>query len=861
MKLPRLRQFLTDSWYPIFLVSALVAPAIVCQTVAPLVPYGVWETLGESAYAAILSFQRPNVTEPSRVMLVEIDQRTLDAYGWPIAHDYYVALLQKLEASGRPWVLSLLRLQGLDKAKQNSAKKTALAAADRALAAGIKRYGRYVGSGLEFEAGAELTPNEEETLLPRIALAKGGVLPTQFPYLPMNLVEDDRFVEAERAFGFGTRFGLSPIVRCMQFYATDAAHTGSILIPSSLAWVSAFANSANITTQTGAGWPRKGEKAEFATKTTLRLGYKHCLTSPAVPTRTFLDARRIERVSLVDLLDKKQTFALKDKVVLLARDDMHLFRGTGDATVNDDGVVEEDRLAARFLDGLLTGQTIRREDLSHLKFMAWLPLAVAGALAATALSVGLGGVIAVAGIMLASLVAVAGYNLARGDYLMPLESMASVVFSMALLGSLFLAVRFQTMRRQIRLAANLRKSLSQANTLASIESGTLGVWRSEFPKGHVRFGGFDRDLYEAASDPKALMRVIGHRKTGLPRALTAKPTGLDLPTMPKTLNTFWRNRFMARSKTMTIEVDSAAGHLGTLSIACTYRGHELAAVSNLANAVALEVAEHWHRIKLLSDQKLLDYKVLAEQTRVDIFERFLTKVLVAKFSDDATMEENLRSVLTPRATRAALLQADIRGYSRVSATMAPLEMVRLLQNYFRDTVDAAQHVAQVKLIGDCIFLFIEESTGRPSASPADLALELAGILARETRKQNALRAATGGEPLNFGIAIHYGDVVVGNLSSDSCIDYTVISPNVNLVARLEEMTKNEQIAAAIGKNGVIMSGDAIAALVRHRGQAFKTMALKDFGVHVRSFTDVETVFGLNAEDAEKLCPQVPIVAA
>jgi class 3 adenylate cyclase len=38
-----------------------------------------------------------------------------------------------------------------------------------------------------------------------------------------------------------------------------------------------------------------------------------------------------------------------------------------------------------------------------------------------------------------------------------------------------------------------------------------------------------------------------------------------------------------------------------------------------------------------------------------------------------------------------------------------------------------------------------------------------------------------------------------NLSSDSCIDYTVIGPNVNMVARLEEFTKNPKIGEILGE--------------------------------------------------------------
>jgi class 3 adenylate cyclase len=275
-------------------------------------------------------------------------------------------------------------------------------------------------------------------------------------------------------------------------------------------------------------------------------------------------------------------------------------------------------------------------------------------------------------------------------------------------------------------------------------------------------------------------------------------------------------------------------------------------VTEMVEILRLQLGQHWHRIKLLVDQKLLDYQVLAEQSRGKIMGRFLTKMLVAKFSDSRTMEENLKAVLTPRATRAALLQADIRGYSKVAAQMSPQEMVTLLQGYFRQVVDAAQVVAQVKLIGDCIFLFIEDEVETPDASPADLALEIAKILVDVTETKNSSLAQSQSIVMTFGIAIHYGEVVVGNLSSDHCIDYTVIGTNVNLVARLEEMTKHPAVSSVIGPNGVILSHEACKALRRHKMIKPVSMDLKAMNVSVRSFQDVKAVYGMTATSVRSM---------
>ncbi len=837
-------------WYRSCTFLAVLFPALAAQSFFPIIPQSAWEMVGESVYATLLGYQSPDVAKPSRVMLLEVDQRTLDAYGWPIDRGYYATMLAKLQSSGHPWVLSLLQFQALEKAKQTAEDKSAAKSRDEALAAAIKGYGRYVGSGLEIRSGAELTPDQEERLLPSITLTKAGAVP-ELPYLPLRLIEDQSFVEAQRAFGFGTHFGLSPVIRCMQFYITDAAHSGAFVIPSSLAWAATYAREARMATMSGASWPRSSDVPPAGTAEALQLGYKHCLSSPGLVTRDFLTQRRIERVSLADFIESDRRQSLEGKVVILARADMRRFRGPGSATATDDGVVEEQLLAARFLDDLLTDQAIRREDASRVRFMTSLPLILAAALFAVAIFVSPFGAVFSALIVLGGLAGLAGFNLARGAYLMPLEAMASMAFTAAFLSLLYAYLLFHCMRREVRLADGLRRQLSASNTLESLEEGIREVWRVEFPNGDVDLVDYDRELYAAAGDPSALLALLERRKRGhyeLP-----KPAAFDT-VVSRMTKRIGRTPASARSFSLKLAVDSPSGRLGAVRLSCSFAAHEERLVAQFVNIMKLEVSEHWHRIKMLVDQKLLDYKVLAEQSRVEILERFLTKVLVAKFSDDFTMEENLRTVLTPRTTRAALMQADIRGYSRVSANMEPLEMARLLQGYFRNVVDAAQTVAQVKLIGDCIFLFIEEDAGKDGASPTDLALELAAILIDETRAQNAIRAKSGGEELNFGIAIHYGEVVVGNLSSDSCIDYTVISPNVNLVARLEEVTKNPGIARAIGANGIILSEEAAKALRKYQNASLPLLRLDEIGVTVRSFPNVKTVRGLSADEALILLP-------
>jgi adenylate cyclase len=64
----------------------------------------------------------------------------------------------------------------------------------------------------------------------------------------------------------------------------------------------------------------------------------------------------------------------------------------------------------------------------------------------------------------------------------------------------------------------------------------------------------------------------------------------------------------------------------------------------------------------------------------------------------------------------------------------------------------------------------------------------------------------GRAPLNYGIGVHVGDVMYGNIGSSARLDFTVIGPAVNMASRLEALTKQ------LGKN--VLLSQAFADLVK-----------------------------------------------
>ncbi len=68
-------------------------------------------------------------------------------------------------------------------------------------------------------------------------------------------------------------------------------------------------------------------------------------------------------------------------------------------------------------------------------------------------------------------------------------------------------------------------------------------------------------------------------------------------------------------------------------------------------------------------------------------------------------------------------------------------------------------------------------------------LRAAGQARLAMRDLNAARDAAGQEPLGYGIGVHAGAVMYGNIGSRTRLDFTIIGPAVNVAARLEGLTK------------------------------------------------------------------------
>lgn len=174
--------------------------------------------------------------------------------------------------------------------------------------------------------------------------------------------------------------------------------------------------------------------------------------------------------------------------------------------------------------------------------------------------------------------------------------------------------------------------------------------------------------------------------------------------------------------------------------------------------------------------------------------------------------------------RAVLWLSDMRGFTALSDSLPPQELIGLLNRFFDAQVPAirAQGGEVLKFMGDGLFAIFRIADAADASAVCRRAVEAA----------RAVDATLGRADIRFGLGLHLGDMLYGNIGGGGRLDFTCIGPAVNRVARLEKL------AGHLGRR-IVCSG-AFAAEV---GDA--VLPLGDFTLP--GFGAAEPAFGLATE--------------
>jgi adenylate cyclase len=144
--------------------------------------------------------------------------------------------------------------------------------------------------------------------------------------------------------------------------------------------------------------------------------------------------------------------------------------------------------------------------------------------------------------------------------------------------------------------------------------------------------------------------------------------------------------------------------------------------------------------------------------------------------------------------RAAMLFADMRDFTALSATMSDEEATDLVNQYYDCIVPPIEGRGGevLKFIGDGILAVFRAGTENDvEACWRALAAARAGLETVDERNS----AGDKGVRFEVGIALHFGDAAYGNVGSGARLDYTVIGRDVNLASRIASLcgTLNQRL--------------------------------------------------------------------
>jgi adenylate cyclase len=136
---------------------------------------------------------------------------------------------------------------------------------------------------------------------------------------------------------------------------------------------------------------------------------------------------------------------------------------------------------------------------------------------------------------------------------------------------------------------------------------------------------------------------------------------------------------------------------------------------------------------------------------------------------------------------AVIWLCDLRGFTSLSERLERDLLIELLNQYFGPMCDAVENAGGevLKFIGDAMLaIFPVADAPAPACQQALAAAATARAALEET---NRARAEAGLPRIAYGLALHVGEVLYGNIGGESRLDFTVIGPAVNLTARIESL--------------------------------------------------------------------------
>src|SRR6516225_4990592 len=166
--------------------------------------------------------------------------------------------------------------------------------------------------------------------------------------------------------------------------------------------------------------------------------------------------------------------------------------------------------------------------------------------------------------------------------------------------------------------------------------------------------------------------------------------------------------------------------------------------------------------------------------------------------------------------QAALLCADLRGFTALSEANPPSAVISALDAWF-DRIAGPVHAfggEVLKFIGDGVLAIFPVVGGAPRGA-CEAALRAVAAARAGMAHLDDARRQQGLSPLPFGAALHLGEMLWGNIGAADRLDFTAIGPAVNLVSRLEGLCRTLDKAVLVSGTFAAETGVSLIPLGTH----------------------------------------------
>jgi adenylate cyclase len=152
---------------------------------------------------------------------------------------------------------------------------------------------------------------------------------------------------------------------------------------------------------------------------------------------------------------------------------------------------------------------------------------------------------------------------------------------------------------------------------------------------------------------------------------------------------------------------------------------------------------------------------------------------------------------------AVIWYSDLRGYTKITDTASPDEIIPLLNDYAAAVIDAVRVAGGevLKLIGDGVLAIFRADD---AAHACRCALRAEASLRSAVKAVNERRAAGKRPVTSVYLGLHIGEVFYGNIGSEDRLDFTVVGPAVNETSRIAAMCRSVD-------RPVVLSSEFVAA--------------------------------------------------